>query len=242
MRRNFHDDVIHARIPHVRKRLLQLDNIRRRIVDLERLILNHDLNRPDESDLIPCCTKNSARDIARRRLAIRSRNAYDAHFFCGIIVKKRHDAIQCLAKILHGKKRHARGKLDLFWVAGRDDCDGARRSRLWNKLVPIDVLAWNGDKKRPLLHLSRIVCNRGDIYIITKHLCTFYQSGKFAKFLHPNASDFSSLRLAVPQGRIRKERFSYPKHLLIFMCKIGFLRNLHLKLFLSNALDTLRIF
>ena len=58
------------------------------------LILDHDLNCADETHFIARMAQNTARDVARRRLAVRARDADDAHGLTWIIVEIRHDRIE----------------------------------------------------------------------------------------------------------------------------------------------------
>ena len=91
---DFHDHVVHTLFAHHSQRLLQLDHIRRRVVDGVDLILDHDLNCADETHFIARMAQNTARDVARRRLAVRARDADDAHGLTWIIVEIRHDRIE----------------------------------------------------------------------------------------------------------------------------------------------------
>lgn len=160
VRRDFHDDVVHALVAHHRQRVLQLDDIRRRIVDWQHLILDHDLDRANESDLIACLAQDGARDVARRRLAVRARDAHDAHLARRVVVEVRHDRVERRLQLLDAQHRDALRHLDI--LARRHDGACARRDSLRDELVAVNVDARDADEERALLHLARIVLDARD--------------------------------------------------------------------------------
>ena len=160
VRRDFHDDVVHALVAHHRERVLELDNIRRRIVDGQHLILNHDLDRANQADLVASLAQDGARDVTRRRLAVRARDAHDAHLARRIIVKVRHDRVERRLQFLDAQHRDAFRHLDV--LARRHDGACARRDCLRDELVAVDMDARDADEERALLHLARIMLNARD--------------------------------------------------------------------------------
>ena len=140
--------------------MLQLDDIRRRIVDWQHLILDHDLDRANEADLIACLAQDGARDVARRRLAVRARDAHDAHLTRRVVVEVRHDRVERRLQLLDAQHRDALRHLDI--LARRHDGACARCDSLRDELVAVDMDARDADEERALLHLARIVLDARD--------------------------------------------------------------------------------
>ena len=161
MRRNLHDDEIHAAPRHIGERSLQDDDVGRRIVNRQSLILDEDLNRADESDLVPRLAQDGTRHVARRRLAVRARDADDAHLSRRVVMEKRHDDLKRRRKIRHAKNcRRTLGNLDLTL---RQNRARALLYRLRDEGMAVDMQPLDGDEERPLRHLARIVHDVRDL-------------------------------------------------------------------------------
>ena len=93
---NLHHHIIHVGVTHHGKGTLQIHHIRRGIVNRQHLILNHNLNGADEPHTAAHAPQHGPEHIADGGLAISAGNAYHPHAASRIIVKIRHDGMQCL--------------------------------------------------------------------------------------------------------------------------------------------------
>ena len=182
VRRDFHDDVVHAFVAHECERVLQLDDVRRRVVDRQHLVLDHDLDRADEADLFARMAQNRARQIARRRLAVRARDADDAHCACRVIMEEWNDRVERRLELRHDELRHACGHLGI--APRRQHSDRALLDGLRDERVAVNMHARNRDEQRARLDLARIVLDGCDVFIVTDELRACDERGEPAEFLH----------------------------------------------------------
>ena len=182
VRRDLHDDVVHALRLHERERVLELDNVRRRVVDGQHLVLDHDLNRANEADLLARMAQDGAREVARRRLAIRARDADDAHRARRIIMEIRHHRVERALQLRHDELGDALRHLGI--LARRQHGDSARLHGLRDERVAVDMYARNRDEERALFDFARIVLDARDFFINTDNLGARDERGELAEFLH----------------------------------------------------------
>ena len=182
MRRDLHDDIVHALRLHERERVLEFDDVRRRVVNRQHLVLDHDLDRANEADLLARMAQDRAREVARRRLAIRARDADDAHRARRIIMEIRHHRVKRALQLRHDELGDALRHLGI--LARRQHGDSARLHGLRDERVTIDMHARNRNKERPLFDLARIVLDARDFFINTDNLGARDERGELAEFLH----------------------------------------------------------
>ena len=182
---DLHDDVVHARVAHARERVLQLDDIRRRVVDGQHLVLDHDLDRADEADLVARVAQDSAREVARRRLAVRARDADDAQRARGIVMEIRHDRVERRIELRHAQHRDARGRRERMPLR-REHGEGALLHRLRDELRAVHMHAGNRHEQRPRAHLARVVLDACDLYLLTAavDVRALHERCELAKCLH----------------------------------------------------------
>ena len=155
VRRDFHDDGVHAAPRHIGEHALQDDDVGRRVVNGQGLILDEDLDRADESDLASRRAQDRARHVARRRLAVRARDADDAHLLRRVVVEERHDAIERGSEMRHAQDGF--GSLRQLDRALRQDRARPLPDSLLDEGMSVDVQSLDGNEKRPFRHLARIV-------------------------------------------------------------------------------------
>ena len=140
MARYFHDDVGHALFVHERQEALQLDDVRRRVVNGQLFVVDEGVNRAENADMMAGSPQNMGDDMGRRRLAVRAGYADHAHLAARIIIKIGNHVFQRMMDIRHPDLH---GALRQFQMLRRQDGDGAFFHSLDGKGSAVDVNAGN---------------------------------------------------------------------------------------------------
>ena len=156
-----HHDRIHTARTHLGEQLLHNDDIGRRVRRGEHLVLHHNLYRPDQPDALPRMTQDCAHEVARRCLAVRARDADDAHAARGIVVEIRDNGIQRLLQVRHVE--HAQPLGHIHRLPLRQNGASSRPRRIWYEAVCVHMSAGDADKESPLADAPRIPLNARDL-------------------------------------------------------------------------------
>ena len=165
---DLHDNCLHSGVRHVPERLLKDSGLRCRVVRRDPLVAIQDLNGADKADLEPCCLQDRLDHIRRRSLALGACDTDDLHFRSRISVISGRNIGHCIARILNADNdrvlhRCLSCKVGQIQILLHHQAGRPLHEDLFRKLMAVEGLALDAEKKAVLHNLSRVIDDLRDL-------------------------------------------------------------------------------